>query len=205
MKMATTSGWSRATWALLALAVGGGLFSGCSNDRAAERISELRDRRQSLTATFASIQNQLRPAQAAALDADGVQSAQRKFYELLRARMIQIDPNAETMLDRARGVGAQLEDATQNVQMSPNDTTAVTHEEKVAIASEFQALERSLVPLQSEAMKYPEVASAFDALQDSVVAQLRLLNPDADVLLDQMREIERELVEIDSELAELEG
>jgi len=196
-------GW--AVKAFVALAASAGLLAGCTDDGAAERLIELRDRRQTLMATFASVQNQLRPSQATALDAEGVRAAQAEFYTVLRARMIQIDPAAEQMLDRATGVGVELENATQNVAITPNDTTVATLEEKFAIADEFQALERSLVPLQSEAMKYPEVAAAFKALQDSVVVEIRLLDPNADVLLEQMKEIEGELVGIDAELAELEG
>lgn len=195
---------SQAVRTVVAMAIGAGVFAGCESDRSAERAIELRDRRQSLLATFASVTNQLRPSQAAALDAPRVQAAQAEFYSVLRARMIQIDPESEAMLDRATGVGSELEDATQNVAISPNDTVA-TLEEKAAIAAEFRALEQSLVPAQTEAMKYPEVAAAFRALQDSVVAEIRLIDPDADVLLNQMRQIEEEMVEIDRELAELDN
>lgn len=189
---------------LLFLSLLGGLMIGCAPEVDSLRIVELRDRRQALVATFASIQSQIRPAQAEALDSPGVQEAQAAFYEVLRARMIQVDPNAEAMLDRARGLGAELENATQNVPIFQGDTTAATLEEKRAIASEFQELERALTPLEDEALKYPEVAGAFRALQDSVAAEIIRIDPNAEALLEQMKEIERELTEIDAELAELE-
>lgn len=179
--------------------------TGCAGEDNTDRLLELRDRRQALMATFSSIQNQIRGPQAEALDSAGVQAAQAEFYEVLRARMIQVDPQSEAMLDRARALGSDLENATQNVPVFAGDTTAATLEEKQAIAAEFQSLERALVPLQNEAMQYPDVDAAFRALQDSVAAQILRIDPATEELLERMKQIEQDLVTIDAELAELES
>ena len=54
-------------------------------------------------------------------------------------------------------------------------------------------------------MQYPDVDSAFRALQDSVASQIIRIDPTAEESLGRMKQIERDLVAIDAELAELES
>ncbi|MFQ5890794.1 MAG: hypothetical protein ACE5JR_12180 [Gemmatimonadota bacterium] len=146
-------------------------------------------RREQLRTQFASVQNQLRGIQAQALDSPGVRAAQSEFYEALRRRMIEIDSSSADLLGQATSVGRDLSEIA--------GSRTATREEKVRVAQELQTAERKLRPLQDSAFNDPIVTEKFRILQDSLVATITRIDPAAQRLLDQMRAIERRIMELD--------
>jgi hypothetical protein len=75
--------------------------------------------------------------------------------------------------------------------------------DRAALVSEFQAVERALQPLQQQAMADPEVFAAFTALQDSLHATMRRLDPDVGPILIRMEALSADLEEVDAQLRAL--
>ena len=52
--------------------------------------------------------------------------------------------------------------------------------------------------MQDSAFRYAEVAEKFRVLQDTLLATMIRIDPNARVVLDRMREIERQITELDA-------
>lgn len=163
----------------------------------------LEQRREQLVIQYVSVQNQIRALQGQALDDPTVIDLQSQFYDVLRIRMIQLEPQAESWLDRAAEVGAELERLTGPLLLSPGEEPPPA-EERTAVGRELAHLEQVMRSVESEALEYPEVASAFEELQVAVIATIVRLDPNATATLDQLDVIDREIRELDRQVAELE-
>lgn len=163
------------------------------------RREALEQQRRQLLNQFAAAQNRVRHTQAQALEDPSVAPLRDRFYELLRDRMIDLDPRAEGWLDRAQELGTEIDALSGPQILQPGDEPAST-EERAGVVQEFAELEQTLQPLQNRAMADPDVAAAFEALQDSVHAVMIRLNPNAEGALDQMRRTSAAVDSIDAEL-----
>lgn len=182
--------------ALFPLACDGG--SGVEGRRAA-----LEQQRQQLLIQFSAAQNQVRRTQAQAVEDPSLIPLRERFYELLHARMIEIEPRSEAWLDRARELGPVIDDLSRPLILEPDEEPA-PREERERVVEKFAELEKTLQPVQNRALADPEVAQAFEALQDSVHAVMIRLNPAAEAALDQMRRASNAVDSIDAELRALE-
>lgn len=182
--------------AVLAMACNDG-----SRARDDERIA-LEQRRAQLVIQFMSVQNQIRGLQGQALDDPMVIELQARFYDVFRARMIEVEPQAEGWLDRAKEVGAEVNRLSGPVLLAPGEKPAPP-EERTAIMRELAQLEKTLRPVQEEVLQYPEVATAFAELQDSVAATIVRLDPNAARTLEQMKLLDDDIRALDRQIAEL--
>jgi hypothetical protein len=190
---------------LLSALVAGQL--GCS-EAAAERearLSRLEQERHSLLLRFSSAQMGIRQSQAAALDAEGVRAVQQEFYGVLRRRIIEMDPGAEELLERAAAVGSDLAALSAPVLRVAGDSTdtALSDEESWRVAGELRELEVALRPILDRAFTDSAVASSFKELQDSLVAAIIKIDPGAEATIARMREIEAQIGQLDRQIAEL--
>ncbi|MFQ5529432.1 MAG: hypothetical protein ACE5FP_03710 [Gemmatimonadota bacterium] len=195
----------RRAWCLEAVTLVAALAVACddgSQARADQRRA-LEQRREQLVIQNVSVQNQIRSVQGQALDEPGVVAVQARFYDVLRARMIELDPGAESMLDRAKQVGADLERLSGPVLLGPGDEPPPAGE-RAAVGRELAELERAMRPLQSEALKDPLVAATFLELQDSVKATIVRLDPNAAQVLENIKAVEDAIRELDVQIAALE-
>lgn len=182
--------------ATIALACGGD--SGVEAHRAA-----LEQQRQQLLIQFSAAQNQVRRTQAQAVEDPSLAPLRERFYDLLRERMIEIEPRSEAWLDRALELGPVIDDLSRPLILEPDEEPA-PREEREQVVEEFAEIEKALQPVQNRALADPEVAAAFEELQDSVHAVMVRLNPAAESALDQMRRASSAVDSIDAELRALE-
>ena len=171
-------------------------------DDAAERRAALEQQRLQLLNQFAAAQNEVRNTQSDALEHPEVQPLRDEFYDLLRARMIEIDPGAGPLLDRARELGAEIDELSRPVLLAPGEEPAPTEVRRETL-EEFRDLEQRLRPIQNRAMADSSVAAAMLALQDSVHATMVRLNPDAAGALERMRSAAAAVDSIDARIAGL--
>jgi len=174
-------------------------------DRSQARDDErrsLEQRREQLVIQFASVQNEIRAVQAQALDEPMIAGLQARFYGVLRTRIIELDPQGEEWLDRATQVGADLERLSGPLLLAPGEEPPPA-EDRIAVGRELAKLERLLRPIQSEAMRYREVATAFAELQDSLAAAIVRLDPNAARTLERMQALDGEVRELDLQIARL--
>lgn len=171
------------------------------NDIEAERLA-LTQQRQQLVIQYASVQNQIRSAQAQALDEPAIIDLQERFYEVLRERMIALDPRAEAWLDRAREVGAEVDRLSGPIMLQPGEEPPPA-EDRAAIGRELASLESTLREVQSQALASPDVAVVFSELQDSVVAAIVRINPELEATLENMKELETMIANLDARIAAL--
>ena len=162
----------------------------------------LNQRREQLVIQFASVQNQIKAVQAEALDEPVIAELQAQFYDVLRARIIELDPRGEEWLDRATQVGADLERLSGPLLLAPGEEPPPA-EDRIAVGRELAELERILRPVQSEALRYPEVAGAFAELQDSLAAVMIRLDPNAARVLERMEALDGEVQKLDRQIAAL--
>ena len=188
---------------LIMLAVGPAVACDDGSRARDEARIALEQRREQLVIQYVSVQNQIRAVQGQALDDSTVIKLQAQFYDVLRARMIELEPQAESWLDRATEVGAELERLTGPVLVIPGEQPP-SAEERTAIGHELAQLETAMRPVQSDALEYPEVARAFAELQDSLVAIIVRLDPKAEGTMEQMQAIDGEIRNLDRQIAELE-
>jgi hypothetical protein len=184
------------TAALLPLACDGGAETDA-------RRSALEQRRQQLLNQFSAAQNQVRRTQAQAMEDPSLAPLRERFYGLLRERMIEIEPRSEAWLDRAQELGPAIDALSRPLILEPGEEPA-PREERERLLMEFAELEKTLQPVQNRAMADPDVAGAFDALQDSVHAVMIRLNPVAEAALDRMRRASTAVDSIDAQLRALE-
>ena len=162
----------------------------------------LEQRREQLVIQFASVQNEIRAVQARALDDPMIAGLQARFYDVLRARIIKLEPQGEEWLDRATQVGADLERLSGPLLLAPGEKPPPA-EDRIAVGRELAELERILRPIQSEALRYPEVATAFAELQDSLATAMVRLDPNAARTLERMQALDGEVQELDRQIAAL--
>ena len=189
---------------LTAAALVAGAGASCDDgaeDRAEQRRA-LEQRREQMVIQYASVQNQIRSVQARALGEPGVVEVQERFYEVLRARMIALDPQAEAMLDRARQVGADFNRLAGPVLLQPGDEPP-SAAERAAVGRELAELEMAIRPLESEALEDPLVAATFSELQDSVAATIVRLDPAAERVLERIKAMEDDIRALDLQIAAL--
>lgn len=167
------------------------------------RRSALEQKRGQLLNQFAAAQNQIRRTQAQALEDPSLASLRERFYDLLRERMIEIDPRSEAWLDRAQELGPEIDDLSRPRILQPGEEPA-PREERERVVEEFAELEMTMRPVQNRALADPVVAEALEALQDSAHALMVRLNPAAEGALDQMRRTSAAVDSIDAELRALE-
>ena len=176
----------------------------CDGDAGtAARRSALEQQRRQLLNQFAAAENQVRHTQAQAVEDTSLSSLRERFYELLRERMIEIEPRSEAWLDRAQELGPMIDDLSRPRILPPGEEPA-PREEREQVVEEFAELEATLRPVQNRAMSDPEVAEAFQTFQDSVHALIVRINPAAESDLDQMRRASAAVDSIDAELRALE-
>ena len=191
---------------LIVLAVVALVPTGACDDGSRAREEErraLNQRREQLVIQFASVQNQIKAVQAQALDEPGIAGLQARFYDVLRARIIELDPQGEEWLDRATQVGADLERLSGPLLLAPGEEPPPA-EDRNAVGRELAELERILRPIQSEALRYPEVATAFAELQDSLETAMVRLDPNAARILERMEALDGEVQELNRQIAALE-
>ena len=198
---------SRHAVSALLLAISGLLIgSGCTDSETSARAKELaalRQERHDLVQRFSNIQSGIRRTQAAALDDPGVRMAQDTFYAELRRFMQREAPEAVELLDRAVRVGNDVERLSGPVPMMTGEP--VTIEQQQAVVGELQETERELRPYLQLALADPAVQSAFAALQDSLVAEMTRLDPNAPATIRRMNETADEIRLADMRIAELEN
>lgn len=193
-------------WSLAALALVAGGIAGC-DDGAREREDQrraLEQRREQMVIQYASVQNQIRSVQGQALSEPEVIEVQERFYEVLRAKMIELDPQAEALLDRATAVGADLERLSGPVTLQPGEEPPPAGE-RAAVGRELAELEQAMRAIQSAALEDSAVAATFYELQDAVVAAMVRLDPQSQVVLDRINELEDDIAELDRQIAEVGG
>lgn len=177
---------------------------GCGGEAdTAERRLNLELERQQALQQFAATQNRVRQTQAEALADPSLAPLQERFYELLRERMIEIEPRSEAWLDSAQQLGPAIDELSRPQILQPGEVPAPL-EEREQVVREFSELEKTLQPVQNRAMADPEVAAAFEALQDSMHAVMLRINPDAAPTLREMRRASARVDSIDAKLRALE-
>lgn len=186
---------------LLVVAAGMAACDSGDSEKEAERLA-LTQQRQQLVIQYASLQNQLRSAQGQALDEPAIIELQERFYEALRARMIALDPRAEAWLDRAREVGAEVDRLSGPIMLQPGEEPPPA-EDRAALGRELASLEITLREVQSQALASPDVAVVFSELQDSVAAAIVRINPDLESTLENIKELERTIADLDARIAAL--
>lgn len=174
---------------------------GGESDSEARRAA-LEQQRQQLLIQFSAAQNQVRRTQAQAIEDPSLVPLRERFYDLLRERMVEIEPRSEAWLDRALELGPVIDDLSRPLVLEQGEEPA-PREERERVVEEFAELEKTLQPVQNRALADPEVAAAFEALQDSVHAVMIRLNPAAEAALDQMRRVSNAVDSIDAELRAL--
>lgn len=200
----------RVIYALAAMFLGLVPTAGCTGgqpDPESEQLAALRTERAELRRRFTSVQDGIRRTQAAALDDPGVREAQASFYENLAATILEADPAAAALLERARQIGADLDRVSGPVLTTPDrvDEVVATEAEREAVANELAAAELELRPHIQRAMQDPEVGAAFAALQDSVQATMERLDPNSAVAIARLNEIAEQMRDVDAQIARLEG
>lgn len=191
---------------LAALAALPALFPvGCGGESGDEaRRAALEQQRQQLLIQFSAAQNQIRRTQAQAMEDPSLAPLRERFYDLLRERMIEIEPRSEAWLERALELGPVIDDLSRPLILEPGEEPA-PREERERVVEEFAELEKTLQPVQNRALADPDVAAAFETLQDSLHAVMIRLNPAAETALDQMRRVSSAVDSIDAELRALEN
>lgn len=198
-------GRARSACAASAVVLAAICLASCS-DPAAEREArrlELWTQRQQLVRQFMQVQEPIRRVQAAALDGDSVRALQEAFYRLLRERMIQLEPESESQLDRARELGIELDRVSGPVVLAPGESPP-TSEEKLALIREFDRLEKALRPLEAQAMEDSAVSAAFRALQDELTAEMIRRDTSVTLVLDRLQVIKSHIAEIDRQIEQTE-
>lgn len=175
---------------------------GADEAEIAMRRTALEQQRHQLLNQFATAQNQVRNTQTRALDDPSIASLRDEFYTSLRQKMVEIEPRAGAWLDRAKELGARIDELSaplilEEGQEPPDD-------DRAGVMEEFAALEKTLRPVQNRAMADPEVAAAFRAMQDSVHALMIRMNPDAEAAIDRMKRTSAAVDSLDAEIAALE-
>lgn len=178
-----------------------GAGAACSGSGERDPRSALDQQRLVIMQRFAAVQEGVRNTQAQALGDPGLQPLRDRFYDLLRARMLEIDAGADSLLDRAKVVGAQMEEMSRPIVLEQG--TEPPAQDRAAVASEFSRVEKALQPLQHQAMTDQEVYAAFTALQDSLHATMVGLNPEVESALIRMEALAAELDEVDAKLRAL--
>ena len=200
----------RASTVLWALILGFVASTGCTGgqpDPDAERLTALRDERAELRRQFAAVQDGIRRTQAAALDDPAVRAAQESFYERLAASIVESDPAAAGLLERARRIGADLDRVSGPVLTTPEqaDEAVASASEREAVANELAAAEMALRPHIDRAMQDPVVSTAFTALQDSVQAVMERIDPSSAAAVARLKQIAEQMRDLDGQIARLEG
>lgn len=173
------------------------LLGACATQEREPSLTELRASRQELRLQFTSLNSQIRPAEMQALDSPGVQLAQADFRAALEAEMIDLDPAAASWFAEAARLG-------QLIQTAPTDTS-LTLEEKRRMAEDLQRLERTMAPVQTQAMQDSVVSDYFRALQDSVMETVMRIDPSTRPILQDMRQLEIQIEELDQKIARRSG
>lgn len=168
----------------------------------AARRTSLEQQRSQLVDQFAIAQNQVRATQTRAMDDPSIDSLRERFYDLLRARMIEIEPRAEAWLDRAKVLGARIDELSKPLLLEQGEAPP-PDDDRDSVLSEFATLEKTLRPLQNRALQDPEVAAALGEMQDSVHALMVRMNPDAAPALERMKRTSAAVDSINAELAAL--
>lgn len=176
----------------------------CGGESSVEaRRAALEQQRQQLLIQFSAAQNQVRRTQAQAVEDPALAPLRERFYDLLRERMIEIEPRSQAWLDRALELGPVIDDLSRPLILEPDEEPA-PREERERVVEEFAELEKALQPVQNRALADPQVAAAFEELQDSAHAVMIRLNPAAESALDQMRRASNAVDSLDAELSALE-
>lgn len=173
------------------------LLTACETTEREASLTELRANRQELRLQFTSLNSQFRPAEMQALDSPSVQLAQAEFRSALEAKMVELDPEAASWFSEAARLG-------QLLQSAPTDT-ALTMEEKRRLAEDLQRLERTIGPVQTQAMQDSAVAEHFRTLQDTLIETVMRIDPDMRPVLASMRELEIQILELDQKIARRSG
>lgn len=71
------------------------------------------------------------------------------------------------------------------------------------MAAELAEVERALRPVISRAFQDSAVTDAFSALRDSVIATMLRMDPQTQLSMDMMADLEERVAEIDAEIASL--
>ena len=206
-----SSGAQRRTATLLLPAIVGVLTAaGCTGgprDADAERLTALRNERAELRRRFSAVQDGIRRTQAAALDDPGVRAAQESFYEHLAASIVEADPSAAGLLERARRIGADLDRVSGPVLTTPEqvDEAVASASEREAVADDLAAAELELRPHIDRAMRDPVVGAAFAALQDSVRVAMERIDPSSAAAVARLNRIAEQMGELEEQIARLEG
>lgn len=175
----------------------------CGGESGVEgRRTALEQQRHQLLVQFSAAQNQVRRTQAQAVEDPSLAPLRERFYDLLRERMVEMEPRSEAWLDSARELGPVIDDLSRPLILEPGEEPA-PREERERVVKEFAELEKALQPVQERALADPEVAAAFEELQDSVHALMIRLNPAAEAALDQMRRTSSAVDSIDARLRAL--
>jgi hypothetical protein len=177
-----------------------GLVACAGSDLPDER-ARLNERRLGIMRQFAVAQNEVRNTQAEALGHPDLQPLRERFDALLRERILEIDPTADTLLDRAVVIGDRMEEMSRPLVLEEGQEPPEV--DRAAVASEFRALEQAIRPLQQRALVDPAVFAAFTALQDSLHATMVGMRPDIEPALIRMEALSSELEEVDGELRAL--
>ena len=173
------------------------LLAACETEEGEPSLTELRASRQELRLQFTSLNSQIRPAEMQALDSPSVKMVQATFRRTLEAKMVEIDPQAASWFSEAERLG-------ELIQSAPTDTS-LTAEEKRQLAADLQRLERTMGPVQTQAMQDSVVAEQFRALQDTLMETVMRIDPSMRPILGNMRELERQIVELDQKIARRSG
>ena len=110
-------------------------------------------------------------------------------------------PEAIELLDRAERIGADVERVSGPVELEPDE--AVTRDEQQAVVGELQETERDLRPYLERAMTDPLVQTAFAELQDSLIAEMARLDPNAPRTIQRMTDTAEQIRQVDIRIAEL--
>ena len=156
----------------------------------AARRTALEQQRRQLQDQFAAAQNEVRNTQTRALDAPSIQPLREDFYTLLREKMIEIEPRAETWLDSAKTLGGRIDELSEPLILEQGQEPPEDDREDVIRA--FGQLEQTLRPVQSLAM------------QDSVHSLMVRMNPDAAGAIERMKRTSAAVDSLDEEIAALE-
>lgn len=177
------------------------LVSACAGSDGPDERARLNQQRLQIMQRFAVAQNEIRNTQVEALGHPDLRPLREQFNERLRTRILAIDPSADSLLERARVVGDQMEEMSRPLVLQQGQEPPAY--DRAAVVREFRAVEQAIQPLQQQAMSDPEVFAAFTSLQDSLHATMLGMDPDVGPTLIRMEALSVQLEEVDAELRAL--
>jgi predicted sugar kinase len=138
-----------------------------------DSVQRLMDEFQETEARFSALQNQVIQGNS------GLQSRQQEIGIMVNDAMREIDPRAESRIERLQALEQEAMAAQQEQDMATFQ----------ALMLEAQELQTALRATQEEALEREEVQDAIETFQADVLAAMSELDPEAETMLERLQEL----------------